>query len=347
MKRLFVTFIAVMAILPYVKAEDLIPVRDSADKPVKLIYDTDIGGDIDDALALAILHNMVKRGQIELVGVTITKSNIYAAKFCKAFNIQYGHPDVPIGLIKNGPRPDDGKYARKVIEMKNEDGSAKFPVPADWEPEDSVVLLRKLLAAAEDNSIVIAQVGMSTNLARLMDTPGDDISPLTGMELAAKKVRLVVAMAGAFAFNTKKYENYREYNVIVDIPAAAKFFQEWPGEIVVSGFEIGVDILFPGEAFNADLRIKDSIVRESYRFHRGGVDGKTQPTWDLTCILFSGRPESWRNYFTLSPRGKITVMNDGRFRFTETPDGARRAFICSPEQKSIIREAFINLCTEL
>ena len=347
MKRLFVTIIAVMAIMPYVKAEDLIPVRDSAAAPVKLIYDTDMGNDADDALALAIIHNMVKRGQIEFVGLTISKSNINAAKYCKAFNIQYGHPDVPIGLIKNGSRPDDGRYANGVIEMKNEDGSAKFPFPADWEPEDSIVLLRKLLAAAEDNSIVIAQVGMSTNLARLMDTPGDDISPLTGMELAKKKVRLVCAMAGAFAFNTKEYENHREWNVILDIPSAAKVFQEWPGEIVVSGYEVGIDILFPGDAFNADLRTKDSILRESYRIHRGGVDGKTRPTWDLTCILFSGRPESWRNYFTLSPRGKITVMNDGRFRFTETPDGARRAFICSPEQKSIIREAFINLCTEL
>ncbi|MBR5160970.1 MAG: nucleoside hydrolase, partial [Thermoguttaceae bacterium] len=269
------------------------------------------------------------------------------AKYCKAFNIQYGHPDVPIGLVKNGSRPDDGHYAKNVIDMKNEDGSAKFPFPADWEPEDSVVLLRKLLAAAEDNSIVIAQVGMSTNLARLMETPSDDISPLTGMELAEKKVRLVCAMAGAFAFNTKQYENHREWNVILDIPSAAKVFQEWPGEIVVSGYEVGIDILFPGDAFNADLRTKDSILRESYRFHRGGVDGKTRPTWDLTCILFSGRPESWRNYFTLSPRGTITVLDDGRFRFTETPDGNRRAFICSPEQKSIVREAFINLCTEL
>ncbi|MBR5710895.1 MAG: nucleoside hydrolase [Thermoguttaceae bacterium] len=347
MKRLFVTFIAVMAILPYVKAEDLIPVRDSADAPVKLIYDTDMGNDADDALALAIIHNMVKRGQIEFVGLTITKSNINAAKYCKAFNIQYGHPDVPIGLVKDGATPDDGRYVKNVIEMKNEDGSAKFPVPADWEPEDSVVLLRKLLAAAEDNSIVIAQVGFSTNLARLMETPGDDISPLTGMELAEKKVRLVCAMAGAFAFNTNKYENYREYNVIKDIPAATKVFQEWPGEIVVSGFEVGVDILFPGDALNADLRAKDSILRESYRFYRGGLDGKKQSTWDLTCILFPGRPESWRNYFTLSPRGKITVMNDGRFVFSEMADGARRAFICSPEQKSNIREAFINLCTEL
>lgn len=347
MKRLFVTFVAVMAILPYVQAEDLISVRDTAAAPVKLIYDTDMGNDADDALALAIIHNMVKRGQVEFLGITLTKSNLNAAKYCKAFNIQYGRPDVPIGLVKNGATPGDGRYVKNVIDLKNEDGSAMFPVPADWEPEDSVVLLRKLLAAADDNSVVIAQVGFSTNLARLMDTPGDDISPLTGMELAKKKVRLVCAMAGAFAFNTKKYEHHREYNIINDIPAAKKVFHEWPGEIIASGFEVGVDILFPGDALNADLREKNSILRESYRFYRGGLEGQRQSTWDLTCILFPGRPESWRNYFTLSPRGTITVLDDGLFKFTETPNGNRRAFICSPEQKSNVREAFINLCTEL
>ena len=273
-----------------------------------------MGNDADDALALAIIHNMVKRGQVEFLGITLTKSNLNAAKYCKAFNIQYGRPDVPIGLVKNGATPGDGRYVKNVIDLKNEDGSAMFPVPADWEPEDSVVLLRKLLAAAEDNSVVIAQVGFSTNLARLMDTPGDDISPLTGMELAKKKVRLVCAMAGAFAFNTKKYEHHREYNIINDIPAAKKVFHEWPGEIIASGFEVGVDILFPGDALNADLREKNSILRESYRFYRGGLEGQRQSTWDLTCILFPARPESWRNYFTLSPKGAIEVLDDGQFR---------------------------------
>ena len=149
MKRFLLTILAVTGLCVCVKAEDLISVRDTAAAPVKLIYDTDMGNDADDALALAIIHNMVKRGQVEFLGITLTKSNLNAAKYCKAFNIQYGHPDVPIGLVKNGATPDDGRYVKNVIDMKNEDGSAMFPVPADWEPEDSVVLLRKLLAAAE------------------------------------------------------------------------------------------------------------------------------------------------------------------------------------------------------
>ena len=331
----------------YVQAQDLISVRDTAKSPVKLIYDTDIGGDVDDALALAIIHAMVDRGQCEFLGLTITKSNIKAAQYCKAFNIQYGHPDVPIGLIKDGKEPGDGRYIGKVIELKKADGSPMFPIPDGWQPEDSVQLLRKLLAAQPDHSVVIAQVGFSTNLARLLDTPADEISPLTGRELAEKKVRLVSAMAGAFTFPNNRFENHKEYNVVIDIPSAQKVFHTWPGDIIFSGFEIGVEIQFPGEALVADLRGRENeILRESYRFYRDGLEGKNQPTWDLTSVLFVVRPEAWRNYYSLSPRGNVTVLDDSRTRFAEDANGARRCFLCSPQQCALIREAFINLCCE-
>ena len=54
---------------------DLLDVRDSQDEPVKLIFDTDIGGDIDDAFALALIHRFADRGQCELLGVTLTTAN--------------------------------------------------------------------------------------------------------------------------------------------------------------------------------------------------------------------------------------------------------------------------------
>ena len=328
-------------------ADDLISVRNSDSEPVKLIFDTDMGNDVDDALALAIIHAMVDRGKCEFLGLTLTKSNLNAARYCKAFNIQYGHPDIPIGLVKDGKEPGDGRYVGRVLEIKKADGTPAFPVPDGWQPEDSVQLLRKLLAKAPDNSVVIAQVGFSTNLARLLDTPSDDISPLTGKELAEKKVRLVSAMAGAFTFPNNRFENHKEYNVVVDIPSAQKVFHTWPGEIVFSGFEVGVEIQFPGIALVADCNKREhEILKESYRFYRDGLEGKNQCTWDLTSVLFVVRPEAWRNYYTLSPKGNVTVLDDSRTRFAEDPNGTRRAFLCSPEQNKRIQEAFINLCTE-
>ena len=44
----------------------------------------------------------------------------------------------------------------------------------------ATAVLRKTLAAQPDHSVVIAQVGFSTNLARLLDSPPDEYSPLTG-----------------------------------------------------------------------------------------------------------------------------------------------------------------------
>ena len=32
--------------------------------PVRLIFDTDLGNDIDDALALAMIHALVSRGEV-------------------------------------------------------------------------------------------------------------------------------------------------------------------------------------------------------------------------------------------------------------------------------------------
>ena len=74
------------------------------------------------------------------------------------------------------------------------------------------------------------QVGFSTNLARLMESAPDHYSNLSGMELVRKKVRLLTVMAGNFAATNL------EYNVMTDIPAAAKLFASWPTEIYISGF---------------------------------------------------------------------------------------------------------------
>ena len=41
--------------------------------PVKLIFDTDIGNDCDDVLALGMIHSLQSRGECELLAVTITK----------------------------------------------------------------------------------------------------------------------------------------------------------------------------------------------------------------------------------------------------------------------------------
>ena len=315
-----------------------------AKEPVKIIYDTDMGNDIDDVFALTMLNNLEKRGEVDLLAITLTKDNKYAAPYCQFINVFYNNPDVPIGAVKeSGVTPEDGKFLRQSLEAKDEDGAPEFSffdyANDKTEYYEATTLLRKTLAAQEDGSVVIAQVGFSTNLARLLDSPADEFSPLSGKELAAKKVKYLVAMAGNFV------DKHQEYNIVNDVPAARKVFSEWPTEIYCSGFEVGREIRMTGVAMLNDYGyVKYHPVKEAYNFYRGLDPKAEQCTWDLTTILFAARQD--RGYFDLSEPGTIVVDDKGFTKFVPAADGKARIFKVSTEQIVRVREAFEWLCSE-
>ena len=70
--------------------------------PVKLIFDTDLGNDVDDVLALGVIHSLQSRGECELLAVTITKDHEQCAPFTDAVNTFYGRGEIPIGMVRNG-----------------------------------------------------------------------------------------------------------------------------------------------------------------------------------------------------------------------------------------------------
>ena len=46
-----------------------------AEEPVRLIFDTDIGNDVDDAFTLGVIHALQDLGECHLLAVTITKDH--------------------------------------------------------------------------------------------------------------------------------------------------------------------------------------------------------------------------------------------------------------------------------
>ena len=72
-------------------------------EPVRLIFDTDMGNDIDDALALGVIHALQSRGECHLLAVTVSKDNEFAGPFCNLVNTFYGRGKIPIGVVRNGP----------------------------------------------------------------------------------------------------------------------------------------------------------------------------------------------------------------------------------------------------
>lgn len=312
----------------------------TAAEPVRIIFDTDLGNDVDDAIALAELHAFENRGEARLLAVTITKDNPWAPVFVDLFDTFYGRPDIPIGIVKHGKTPDDGNYTRRVATMTDTSGALLYKrrVTPETNLPDAVLLLRRTLAAQPDASVVIVQVGFSTNLARLLDTGPDDASPLSGRDLAARKVRLLSMMAGDF-----RAGRHTEYNINQDIPSAQKLFREWPGAIVTSAFDIGESILYPAANIGADF---------AYRPHHPLVDAYRdykpmpydEPLWDPTAALYAVRPDG--GYFGLSLACWITVDGQGVTSFTPDRSGKHRYLTVDDAQRARVREAISLLACE-
>ena len=316
--RPFVLFAAAMAALFPAAAQ---PLQSRLHPTVPLIFDTDIGNDVDDCLALAILHAFESRGEIRIAAVTITKDNPWAPRLASAINRFYGRPAIPIGMVQNGKTPDEG-YLRKAIEA----GHYRY----DDNAQDAVQVLRKVLESEADSSVVVVQVGFSTNLARLLAAPG-------GKELIGRKVKRLVVMGGDFAGNGP------EYNIKTDVPAAQSLTAGWPTPIFWSGFEVGRTIKYPARSIERDFGPPGANpVADSYRNYLPMPYDRE--TWDLTAALYAVRPDD--GYFDISAPGRVTVAEDGRTSFQPEPGGRDSILSVNNLQRARILEAFLWLCTQ-
>ncbi len=311
----------------------LLLVAAAAAQSVPVIFDTDVGNDVDDALALAMLHALESRGECRLIGVTITKDNPWAPVYVDLVNTFYGRGHIPVGMVK-GSRvtPENAAMIQAPSERRRADGSLVYPrrLASGAEAPDAVALLRRLLAAEKDGSVVVIQVGFSTNLARLLDDPAD-------VELVRRKVKLLSVMAGNFV------QPKPEFNVQKDIASARKLFAQWPGEIVMSGSEIGESMLFPAASIQHDFSwTADHPVAEAYRtYMKMPYD---RQTWDLTAALYAVRPEA--GYFGLSPYGHITSDDAGRTTFQPDSAGHHRYLTLTDVQRARTLECMIQLASQ-
>lgn len=311
------------------------------DTQLSIIFETDMGNDVDDALALDMLYKYVEAGRINLLALSTNKKSEYSAGYLDIMNTWYGHADIPIAVGVNCSDADGNqdKFIRAACELEK-DGKPAFErtTKAYGQYVKSVPLYRKLLAAQPDASVVIISVGFSTNLAQLLDSPADSYSPLTGKELVAKKVILLSTMMGNF-----EDSNFDEYNVKCDIPAAQKVISEWPTEIVASPFEVGNAILYPASSIENDFKWADP-----HPLVVGYVNYLPMPydrqTWDLTSVLYV--TEKDKDFFGSSGPGTITITDKGITLFTPDPKGRHSYLTVTPEQAARVQARFIELITK-
>ena len=172
----------------------------------------------------------------------------YSPACLDAINTYYGRGDIPIGMLHKGKTPEEANMIRVPATRTRSDGSFVYPhdLTDGKDAPEATGLLRRVLSKEKDGTVVIVQVGFSTNLARLLDSRADDSSPLDGRALVKRKVRLLSIMGGAFP------EGKPEYNIETDVPSAKKLLSEWPTPIVASGYEIGNKVVYPASSILKD-----------------------------------------------------------------------------------------------
>lgn len=316
---------------------------DAGAEPVRLIFDTDICGDCDDVLALGMIHALQSRGHCRLLAVTVSADNDQAAPFVDAVNTFYGRGDIPIGVVGKGGVVEKSAFL-SLVDEKDASGRDRYPhdLRSGRSAPPATEVLRRTLAAQPDGSVVIAQVGFFTNLARLLDSPADAHSALDGRELVRRKVKLLSLMAGSFT-PIEGNPRHLEYNVVRDVPSARIVAAKWPTPMVYSGFEIGIALPYPAVSIEHDYRYAPHHPLAA-AYIRRNPPPHNRPTWDLTSVLYGVLAD--RGYFDLSSAGTVAVEEDGHTRFAARSGGFHRYLILRPEQMPRVLEALVQLSSQ-
>jgi inosine-uridine nucleoside N-ribohydrolase len=265
----------------------------SARAPVDVIYDTDMAHDVDDVGALALLHALADRGECRILAVGISESaradeGLWGAPMADVINTYYGRGGIPVGVYR-GPhqeRPDKARYAEKTAKAFPHRLQSGAAAPAAFK------LYRRVLAGRPDQSVVMITVGFLTNLAALLESAPDDLSPLGGVELVRRKVKQWSCMGGRFPSSGEG----SEFNLATYPEATAYVLGHWPTPVTFSGFEVGEKVMTGARLMRRDAAARSPIAR-AYREYTGGKD---RMSWDQTAALHAVRGLAYdgRTYFT-------------------------------------------------
>ncbi len=217
--------------------------------PEKIIIDTDIGDDIDDAFAVALA---LRSPELQILGITTTFGDTETrAKLLDRFLAEVGRPDIPVAA--GAPTPPKGTFTQRRYAE-----SGRFAKPPSH-PDAVVFLLDQI--RRNPGQITLLAIGPLMNVGAAIDK-----DPATFHQL-----KRVIMMGGSIK---RGYGDLGfgpptppepEWNILNDIPSAQKLF--------VAGVPLFV---MPLDA----TQLKLDEVKRAYLFSQG------TPLTDALTILY-------------------------------------------------------------
>jgi len=175
--------------------------------PEKVVIDTDIGDDIDDAFAVALA---LRSPELQILGITTTFGDTTTrGKLLDRFLAEVGRPDIPVGA--GVPTPPKSNFSQRRYAE-----SGRFAKPSH--PDAAAFLLDQI--RRNPGQITLIAIGPLINIGAAIDQ-----DPAT-----FRKLKCVILMGGSIkrgygdlGFGTS-HPPEPEWNILNDIPSAQKLF---------------------------------------------------------------------------------------------------------------------------
>ena len=176
----------------------------------QILIDTDIGGDVDDALALGMALNTP---EIEIVGITnVYLANAWRAGVTKELLRVYGREEIPV--CTGAEKPLIGWWDENRIPNSSPDygeyRGEKLPHAADF-------IIRK---AEEIDDLILLAIG-----------------PLTNVGLALAKAPHIAKRLRIFMMGGQLNKAHPEWNIVCD-PEAARIVFESGADVTMVGLDV-------------------------------------------------------------------------------------------------------------
>jgi hypothetical protein len=299
--------------------------------PVGVIFDSAMGEDIGEALALALLFGLDGKQECRVVGMAVSKSNIQSAALVETIARFYAGTvsasfaamgrTLPVGMYEKGLLPDSSAMLTAPLSRLNAKGEPLYNhgIHKLVDTADPNAVLRNALTGQHDGNAVVLITGPATNFAGVLSLPD-------GKGWIERKVRSLVVAEG---------------HLEADVPAARKLFAEWPTPVVVVGREVGEALRFPGDSIERDFAWSTTHpIVDAYR--AAGTMPYDAPAHAMAAALHAIRAD--KAYFQLSDPGTFEVSSDGKLTLVPGA-GSHRRLLVDPEKKEEVIRTFVELAS--
>ena len=278
-------------------------------KVTPIILGTDFWTDCDDAVAIRLLAEMEKAGNVRLIGVGINACMEASAPAVDAFLQNEGYEALPLGIdLEAGDftgRPHI-QYPLAALPGKHR---------SNEECENAVKMYRRLLSESAER-VDIIEIGFPQILSGLLYSEADEYSSLSGRELVKEKVGRLWLMAGKWDDLVSGREHNFENNAR-SRKAGRIVCDEWPTEITFLGWEVANTVISGGTLDKSDLLY--SVIAD-----HGSPNGRS--SWDpLMVYIACLGDEAAAGFDTVS--GKASLEEETGINHFDKFEGGPHRFV--------------------